>query len=230
MHILTAIVETLGVLLVGGLALLGATRWTWKRQFRSVPAWQEHVTRWFQAVSHCEAQDPWLRLLTRTVLGPIAEEIVFRGIPGLLVLEIPIQPGLWPALTRISLYVLGQVLWVYAHVGEAAQIARRYPELPVMPAGAMVVSLRRLSWHSLVLSAVWWVIWAEWYPALTHGMAKIPWVPVILATVATGILHVGWNTLVLRTDRREILRRIRQWSCPWTNEASDRATDAIHPT
>ena len=217
MHILTAIVETLGVLLVGGLALLGATRWTWKRQFRSVPAWQENATRWFQAVSHCEAQDPWLRWLTRTVLGPISEEIVFRGIPGLLVLKIPIQPGLLPALARISLYGLGQALWVYAHVGEAAQIARRYPELPVMPAGAMVVSLRRLSWHSLVLSAVWWAIWAKWYPVLINNNAKTTWGPMIIATVATGILHVGWNTLVSRTDRRQISRRVCQWSCPWKN-------------
>lgn len=216
-HILTAIVETLGVLLVGGFGLLGATRWTWKRQFRSVPAWQEDAARWLQAVGHCNAQEPWLRLLKRTVFGPIAEEIVFRSIPGLLVLEIPIQPGLWPALARLSLYSVAQALWVYAHVGEAAQIARRHPGLPIMPVGAMVVSLRRLSWHRLVLSGVWWAIWTKWYSILISDAAKTTWAPMIIATVVTSILHVGWNTLVARSYRYHLSRRVGRWACPWTN-------------
>lgn len=144
-HILVTIVETLGVLLVGFVGLLGTTRLTWNCQFRSVPDWKEGVTCWLQALSSREAQDSRRRWLTRTVLGPVAEEMVFRGLAGWLVLKIPLHPGLLPAFARLSIYGLAQALWVYMHVGGAAQIARRYSDLPTMPVGALMVSLRRLN-------------------------------------------------------------------------------------
>lgn len=216
-HILVTIVETLGVLLVGFVGLLGTTRLTWNCQFRSVPDWKEGVTCWLQALSSREAQDSRHRWLTRTVLGPVAEEMVFRGLAGWLVLKIPLHPGLLPAFARLSIYGLAQALWVYMHVGGAAQIARRYSDLPTMPVGALMVSLRRLNWHSLVLSAVWWAMWVKWHLVLIHNHANTPWDPMIIATIATGTLHAGWNTLVSRTYRRPIFRRVCQGFCPWKN-------------